>query len=136
MKRGWFGGGWKNEELRSHNVLRNCLPQFRCGTPGRKTPWVPVSQWCQPHVAKVLRSPSRPPSVSSRDGGAADAAAEGTPGMDITAHRRPHSEKGVVSACAASGSTVSPACRRMARENSTGEILSDPGDVQPHGFPP
>lgn len=86
-------------KTRSSDPTENCtnaIPRAGAGLlEGGCLIWVPVSQWLQPHVAEMLQSPSCPPRVSSRDGGAAGPAGEGAPGMDVRALRRPHSEMGV-----------------------------------------
>ena len=70
----------------------NAIPRAGAGfLEGGCLIWVPVSQRHQPHVAETLRSPSCPPGVSSRDGGAAGRAGEGAPGEHRRALRRRHS---------------------------------------------
>lgn len=77
----------------------NAIPRAGAGLlEGGCLIWVPVSQWHQPHVAETLRSPSCPPGVSSRDGGAAGRAGEGAPGEHLRALRRLHRGMGVGSA--------------------------------------
>ena len=77
----------------------NAIPRAGAGfLEGGCLIWVPVSQRHQPHVAETLRSPSCPPGVSSRDGGAAGRAGEGAPGEHRRALRRRHRGMGVGSA--------------------------------------
>lgn len=77
----------------------NAIPRAGAGLlEGGCLIWVPVSQRRQPHVAETLCSPSCPPGVSSRDGGAAGRAGEGAPGEHRRALRRRHRGMGVGSA--------------------------------------